>query len=471
MVFSSPVFLFYFLPVVFLLYFLSRILFKDYTVSNFILIFFSLFFYLYGSGVYLVVLLSVIVIVYLSGLSASRKNKVGLWFGIISTLLMLAIFKYSNFITKEIHNISPSNFDHFLRPTNFLLPLGISFFTFQGMSYIIDVYRSKDDKPKSLFDATLYISMFPQLVAGPIVRYQDIRSQLNNHPTSIDNVATGAMRFIWGLGKKVLIADNCANIANVVYKLPGDDLTSLVAVLGILSYTFQIYFDFSGYSDMAIGLGRIFGFQFPENFNRPYSATSMRDFWKRWHITLTTWFRDYLYIPLGGNQKGVWKTYLNLWIVFLCTGIWHGANWTFLLWGIFHGACLTVERLLKIKTTGQINFIRRLFVFVLVSLGWVLFRSETIEQAVDVYKSLIFQHGIELPYQVSLALTHKNMIFLGVALFSVLLPRDFVVGKILQNERSLVARFVEVPIFLGLCFAILLQISSSRFSPFIYFQF
>ena len=471
MVFSSPVFLFYFLPMVFFLYFLSRVFFKDYTVSNFILIFFSLFFYLYGSGVYLVALLFVIAVIYFSGLLASRKDKIGLWFGIFSTLSILAIFKYSNFITKEMHNISPSNFVHFFKPTNFLLPLGISFFTFQGISYIIDVYRSKEDRPKSLFNATLYISMFPQLVAGPIVRYQDIRSQLNDHPTSIDNVVTGAMRFIWGLGKKVLIADNCASIANVVFKLPGEELTSFAAVLGILSYSFQIYFDFSGYSDMAIGLGRIFGFQFPENFYRPYSATSMKDFWRRWHMTLTTWFRDYLYIPLGGNQRGGWKTYRNLWIVFLCTGIWHGANWTFVLWGIFHGACLTVERLLKIKTTGQINFLRKIFVFILVSLGWVLFRSESIGQAVDVYNGLIFQHGFKLPIQVSLVLTHKNLIFLGVAFFSLLLPRDFVVGKILQNEQSLIVRFVEAPIFIGLCLAILLQISSSRFSPFIYFQF
>lgn len=472
MVFSSPVFLFYFLPVVFLLYFLGRRLFpKHFLIPNFILLLASLLFYLYGSGAYVAVLLFVIAVTYLFGACVAKRHPLGFYLGILLPILVLIIFKYSNFITGELSSLA-SSFGFANWPvTDIVLPLGISFFTFQGVSYVIDVHRAGHCNRESFLDVSLFISMFPQLVAGPIVRYDEIREQLNNHPSRLEDISTGGTRFIWGLAKKVLVADSCAVVADQVFTLAGYNLTTATTLVGMIAYSLQIYFDFSGYSDMAIGLGRIFGFRFPENFRRPYSAISMTDFWRRWHMTLTRWFRDYVYIPLGGNRNGTLRTYRNLWIVFLCTGLWHGANWTFIIWGLFHGMCLCLEKLFNVRMPQQYFGLRRILVFLLVSLGWIIFRSDNLDHMLALFGSLLSQPNWTLPIEVSIYLTNKNLFIMALGLGTLLMPGDLVMGKVLEKERLPIYQAARISVCVILSGLILLQISSSKFSPFIYFQF
>lgn len=382
-VFSSPIFIFLFLPVVLGLYFIF-----PKTWRNPVLIVASLLFYAWGESKFFGILILSIVFNYFCGrlIHAAGKTRRGaglLVLAITVDLAFLVVFKYGGFLTWSIVNpffrlvgLPPMviQWPH--------LPIGISFYTFHALSYLIDIYRGSAEVQRNLGTTALYITLFPQLVAGPIVRYKEIASQFIQRNVSLADFAAGIQRFAIGLGKKMLIANSVAITADQVFSLPGNQLTAAVAWLGVIAYTLQIYFDFSGYSDMAIGLARMFGFRFPENFGYPYISQSVQEFWRRWHISLSSWFRDYLYIPLGGNRRSGPRTYLNLLIVFFLCGLWHGASWTFVIWGLYHGAFLVLERLgLGARLTKWPRLLRLGYTLLVVMIGWVFFRADSVSQA------------------------------------------------------------------------------------------
>ena len=366
MVFSTPTFLFLFLPLVLWAYLLL-----PRRGKNLLLLAASLFFYAWGERwVVLVMLLSI-----LGNYFLARQRNINLVAAVGFNLGLLFVFKYANFFV-----------DSFLfgliEIPVITLPIGISFFTFQALSYVIDVHRGDAPRQRNPIDFALYIALFPQLIAGPIVRYLDVAEQIVHRTESWSKFSQGVERFIFGLAKKMLFANTAAEVADKIFALPLTDITPGLAWLGTACYTIQIYFDFSGYSDMAIGLGLMFGFRYLENFRHPYIARSITGFWRRWHISLSTWFRDYLYIPLGGNRKSPARTYLNLFLVFFLCGLWHGASWTFVAWGIYHGLLLIVERLWLGEFLTKIpRILQHVYALLAVMVGWVLFRAETFEQA------------------------------------------------------------------------------------------
>lgn len=390
MVFSSTIFLFLFLPLTLICYLLAGRRFR-----NALLLIASLVFYIWGENIYVLVMLSSITVNYIFGLLIDRSMQKGdtgrraLVAGLVANIGLLVFFKYANFIIENI-NIIFSNYDvSIIEMEAIHLPIGISFFTFQAMSYIIDIYRQQSAVQKNPVNLGLYISLFPQLIAGPIVRYHDIASQIRDRRTKLSDFAAGSERFVFGLGKKVLIANPLAAMADSIFVLPFDQLSAGTAWLGIICYTLQIYFDFSGYSDMAIGLGRMFGFRFLENFNYPYISRSIREFWRRWHISLSSWFRDYLYIPLGGNRRGDFRTGVNLLTVFLLCGLWHGASWNFIIWGLLHGIFLVLERGVPGKIlSGLPMFIQHIYALFVVINAWVFFRLEELSDAMDYLAAL-----------------------------------------------------------------------------------
>lgn len=389
MVFSSPLFLFAFLPLVLAVYFAApRVL------RNSVLLAASLLFYAWGEPAFAVVMLTSIALNYLAGLAidaarGTRWQSHAVFWSVAANLGILGYYKYAGFLLDQL-NWGLTNFGlHGIRFHPVLLPLGISFFTFQSISYLVDVHRGETDVQRNPVRLALYIALFPQLIAGPIVRYHDVAGQIAHRTVSVSGFATGARRFIFGLGKKVLIANTVGATADAIFAIPGHELSAAVAWLGLICYTLQIYFDFSGYSDMAIGLGRMFGFEFLENFNHPYIATSVTDFWRRWHISLSSWFRDYLYIPLGGNRQSPVRTFANLLCVFLLCGLWHGASWNFVLWGAFHGTFLILERLGLLHFTRRLGPVRHAYLLLAVMLGWVLFRAETLGAAGAFYTALV----------------------------------------------------------------------------------
>ena len=367
MVFASPVFLFAFLPLTLGLYYLSG-------KHNIVLLAASLFFYAWGEPVYLFLMLfSILVNWLLARAIQKRRRKALLVAAVVLNLGMLAVFKYTDFFISCLNGVFRTG----LPLRHIALPLGISFYTFQILSYVVDVWRGDVPAENSLLNLGTYISMFPQLIAGPIVRYSDIRQSLSGKKhIPLSQVGEGARRFCLGLGKKVLLANLVSQCANLTFDFGGELLSAGAAWMGAACYALQIYFDFSGYSDMAIGLGKMLGFQFPENFNYPYVSSSVREFWRRWHITLSVWFRDYLYIPLGGNRRGAARTGLNLLIVFLLCGLWHGAGLNFALWGLYHGLFLVLERL-PLFQRKRSRFIGVPLTLVVVIVGWVLFRADT----------------------------------------------------------------------------------------------
>ena len=385
MVFSSPIFLFVFLPLTLGLYYLL-----PRSAKNGFLLLASLVFYAWGEIFFVLVMLASLAFNYIFGRligTAEPSRKRGyLVAGVVANLSLLAYFKYANFI---VDNLQQLGWLAGVDWSDVHLPLGISFFTFQAMSYLVDVYRGENRAQKSLFNVALYIALFPQLIAGPIVRYHDIARQIRKRTIDLLLVNSGLQRFVYGLAKKVLIANPLGLVADEVFALSGGDLTTGTAWLGIACYTLQIYFDFSGYSDMAIGLGRMLGFRFLENFNYPYVSRSIKEFWRRWHISLSSWFRDYLYIPLGGNRVGGLRTYLNLLIVFCLCGLWHGASWSFVIWGMVHGFFLVAERLGGDKMIDRVwKPIRHLYTLFVVVMAWVLFRSSDITYAWGYYKAM-----------------------------------------------------------------------------------
>lgn len=470
MVFSSAIFLCLFLPIVCLL---NRLL-PGIRSRNALLIAASLVFYAFGNPAYLLLLLTSVICNYLAGLHVSRETaggKAALVLAITVNLGLLGVFKYLGFLMRNMSLLFPDTL-LFQHVPDIALPVGISFFTFQGLSYVIDVYRDNSLRCRSFPAVLLYISLFPQLVAGPIVKYRDVAAEIYNRDCTAEDTAQGLRRFILGLSKKLLLADVAGEVVTLVFSLDAADLDIRLAWLGAIAYTLQIYFDFSGYSDMAIGLGRLFGFHFRENFQHPYAASSIRDFWRRWHISLSSWFRDYLYIPLGGNRKGIVRMYINRLLVFFCTGLWHGANWTFVLWGLWHGVALVVEdRLSRAPERKPFNrLFGRLCTLLVVILGFVLFRADTLSQAGVMFVNLFvgFRFTPESTAALATVLNPRCLCTLiaGCALSLPLLP--------VLREKTKPLKWVDTltyPATLLLFAVAMCRLSAASYVPFIYFQF
>lgn len=374
MVFNSLTFLCIFLPVVLALYYLLPTL----RIRNILLIAVSLLFYAYGEPVYVLLMIASIIINYIFGrLLGTENKKKRQWILAIAVVInigLLVVFKYLDMMVQTVNQLSGSE----IPLVGLALPIGISFFTFQALSYVIDVYRREVEPQKNLWNVMLYISFFPQLIAGPIVKYHDIQEQIDNRNTDVKEIAEGLRRFIIGLSQKVLISNTMAVTADALFAAGAGELNILSAWIAAIAYMLQIYFDFSGYSDMAIGLGHMFGFRFLENFRYPYISVNMQEFWRRWHISLSTWFKEYLYIPLGGNRKGKARTCLNKMIVFFSTGLWHGANWTFVLWGLWHGVFLLFEQVCPVKKLPKV--LAHIYALLVVCVGFVMFRADTFGQ-------------------------------------------------------------------------------------------
>ncbi len=472
MIFSSVIFLFYFLPIVLVIYFLIRKKFR-----NSILLLASFLFYAWGEPKYIVVLLTSIAVNYLVGMGIHifRERKPAKWIlttGITINLSILFFFKYIDFSIEILNDILPKTLGGGVNPFHIVLPIGLSFFTFQGLSYIIDVYRNTVPVQKNPLYIALYISMFPQLIAGPIVRYEHVAREIETRTENLSDIEGGIARFIIGLSKKVMIADVLAYVSDQIFGLELEQLTSAVAWLGIICYTFQIFFDFSGYSDMAIGLGRILGFHFPENFNVPYVSCSITEFWRRWHISLSNWFRDYLYIPLGGNRKG--NVYIHLFIVFMCTGLWHGAEYTFVCWGIWHGIFIILERLNKRKER-KISVPKCMgwsYTMFIVMVGWILFRSRDISYAIGFLRTIFGQVSPNFkPYGIAYYLDNQIISTLIAAfLLSVGVPGK--ITKIFSGRQNLhIGSFIKIFMYCFLLLCCMIMIVNGNYSPFIYFRF
>ena len=386
MIFSSLSFIFFFLPLLLIIYFISKEKYR-----NYILLLFSLLFYSWGEPKYILLMILSIIINYYSALKIDkmknkRSKKLLLIISIILNLSILFYFKYIDFFLSNLNNM----FNISLKRIDVILPIGISFYTFQEISYLIDVYKKRIKVQKNIFYLGTYISFFPQLIAGPIVRYKDIEKQLLNRNCTFDKFCNGARRFIIGLGKKVLIANNVSYIVDCIFNSTSlTDYGIVIIITGLVSFTIQLYYDFSGYSDMAIGLSKIFGFELIENFNYPYSATSIRDFWKRWHISLSSWFKDYVYIPLGGSRVSKLKYVRNIFVVWILTGIWHGASWNYIIWGLYYAILLLLEKKLSKNIKRIPIFIRWLITFILINIGWLIFKIENLNKLKKVIINII----------------------------------------------------------------------------------
>ncbi len=470
MVFSSTVFLFLFLPVILGVFYLSP---KG--LKNWVLFLSSLIFYAWGEGLIVLVMLFSATVDFSCGLIIEKGwRKTGLWLSVFSNLAILGFFKYFNFTFENLGYLLDALGVEaawvYNLPT-IMLPIGISFYTFQTMSYTIDVYRNKVKASQKFIEFATYVTMFPQLVAGPIVRYAEIHKQLAVKNLSWVGFSVGVERFIIGLAKKVLIANTFAAIADDIFQQDVADLSSGYAWLGVIVYAFQIYFDFSGYSDMAIGLGRMMGFHFPENFNYPYVSKNIREFWSRWHMTLSAWFRDYLYISLGGNRKGRSRTYLNLLIVFFITGLWHGANWNFVVWGFFHGFFMMMER----GRVGQIlsqlpNVFQHAYALLVLGVSWVFFRVETLPD-IWIYLGKMFWLSPGEPSVNSyLDFFHLN----GRTFFFLIIATFFSIPlftRIRLKRSSASFQWLRLS-WLGMLFILcLMYIGAGSYNPFIYFRF
>lgn len=480
MVFSSIVFLFYFLPVILFLYYLV-----PNKGRNGVLFLCSLLFYAWGEPVYLLLMLFSIFCNFTLGLALNRsiekaeksnndkEPKLWLFFAVAINIGLLAFFKYADFFVQNGNFL----FNTQVKPLYLPLPLGISFYTFQAMSYLIDLFRRKVEVQKNFIDFGTYVALFPQLIAGPIVRFSDIALQLRNRKESWELFAMGASRFVIGLCKKVLLANNAGIIFDQVTQMQAGELSVLSAWIGILAFTFQIYFDFSGYSDMAIGLGRMFGFSFPENFDYPYMAKSITEFWRRWHMTLGTWFREYLYIPLGGNQKGLKRQIFNLFVVWALTGIWHGASWNFVFWGLYFGVILVFEKLFWLKQLKKIpRFFQHGITFFLVMMSWVIFSLDSLEQITWYFQSLFALNGnavVDQQGQYWLASNYLLFLMMSIGVTSV--PQKIFirvkqqVGKDKLGQLLFCSLQNVAMVFLFLL--VMAYLVSSSYNPFLYFRF
>ncbi len=462
MVFSSALFIFAFFPVTLGVYFIIREKYR-----NVWLLIASLFFYAWGEPQYVILMIVSILFNFMFGILLEQIAQKGmllrrivLVFACITDLGVLFVFKYFNFFIDNVNAVF--HFD--IQVMRIALPIGISFYTFQILSYVIDVYRGEVRAQRNILNLGLYIALFPQLIAGPIVRYQDIDKEIETRTFDVDNFYIGIKRFILGFAKKIIIADNMAVLADKAFSFT--ELNAPMAWVGIIAYAIQIYYDFSGYSDMAIGIGRMFGFHFNENFNYPYISKSIKEFWRRWHISLSTWFRDYVYIPLGGSRCSTIKAYRNLIIVFLLTGIWHGASWNFVLWGLYYVFFLILERMFLIKLLEKLPVVlRHLYAMFIILFGWVLFRAETLYAAFHYFNALFnFQKvGLFTSLRYNISLEYIVLIIIGIFCAT---PFGY---KLLKKaeEKTHIADYIYFVLFA----LSILYMTGKGFSPFLYFRF
>lgn len=468
MLFSSSTFLFCFLPIVIIVYYIF--LRKSRTLQNIFLFIASLIFYAWGEPSFVFILLLSIIMNYLFGLAVNKyrndktKSRLFLIATVVFNILILFIFKYLNFVFENISNLTGVS----ISLLNITLPLGISFFTFQALSYVVDVYRGEEVQ-KNPLNVGLYIAFFPQLIAGPIVRYETVAKQIKYRKETFDLFSNGVCRFIIGLSKKVLIANTLAVVADDAFNSDLSTISVSYAWIGAIAYTFQIFFDFSGYSDMAIGLGKMFGFEFLENFNYPYISSSVTEFWRRWHISLGSWFRDYIYFPLGGSRvKSKARLIFNLFVVWLLTGIWHGANWTFILWGLMYFVLLTIEKLTGFYKNDKFKILKHIYTLFFVVLGWVLFRADNLDQAWSYFGSLFGTTGV-LVDDSALFMLKENLIYFIAAILISTPVCKMLYNKILVKHKLALA---AVAVVLMLFFLIsVTYIIKGAYNPFIYFNF
>ncbi len=465
MLFSSISFLYYFLPCVLIIYFCTPKKFK-----NIILLLSSLLFYFYGEPVYILVMIGSIISGYIHGLLINKYKKYKKIFLITSitiSLGLLILFKYSNFIIDNINSIFNAKF----ALLNLALPIGISFYTFQILSYVIDVYNEKVAVQKSLIKLATYVSLFPQLIAGPIVRYSDIEKELSNRTHSFENMALGIRRFVIGLAKKILIANQLGEISNIF--LQTDETSVIFYWMYGIAFCLQIYFDFSAYSDMAIGLGKMFGFHFLENFNYPYISKSITEFWRRWHISLSTWFRDYVYIPLGGNRVGKLKLLRNIFVVWCLTGIWHGANWTFIIWGLMFGILLIIEKIFLLKALDKIpKIFRHIYVLFVVMISFIIFNATDIRQAIYQIKGLFGVNGETIINSYTLYYLKSYLVIFIIAIIGSTPLLKNIIEKLKQRSKinKIINLFEPIAIMALLLISTAYLVDNS-YNPFLYFRF
>ena len=466
MVFSSTIFLCVYLPLVLLGYYIC-----PKKGRNLFLLIVSLVFYAWGEPKYVFLMIFSILVNYIFGRlmdknrGRQKRMKLLLVLSVVIDIGLLSVFKYTDFIITNVNAIFGSSFDLL----NIALPIGISFYTFQAMSYTIDVYRNDVRVQKNLIDFGMYITMFPQLIAGPIVRYADVQDQLADRSVTTADFSEGVMRFVVGLGKKVLLANQMGAVWSEIYAL-GGDVSALMAWTGAIAYTFQIYFDFSGYSDMAIGLGRMFGFKFPENFRYPYQSVSITDFWRKWHITLSTWFKEYLYIPLGGNRRGLARQALNLLIVWSLTGFWHGAGWNFVMWGLYYFVILFIEKLFLLKALDKLpKFFRHVYALVLIIIGWVIFASDDVSVLLPYLGSMFGANGAIGGMDVYTLLT-KAVLLIICCIASTELPKKlFLSAAGAMNEKA--AFTLKSVLMIALLAMSMILLIGDSYNPFLYFRF
>ena len=466
MVFSSTIFLCVYLPLVLLGYYIC-----PKKGRNLFLLIASLVFYAWGEPKYVFLMIFSILVNYIFGrlMDKHRENKkrlkLMLVLSVVIDLGLLSVFKYTDFVITNINAIFGSSFDLL----NIALPIGISFYTFQAMSYTIDVYRDDVRVQKNLIDFGMYITMFPQLIAGPIVRYADVQDQLADRSVTTVDFSEGVMRFVVGLGKKVLLANQMGAVWSDIYAL-GGDVSTLMAWTGAIAYTFQIYFDFSGYSDMAIGLGRMFGFKFPENFRYPYQSVSITDFWRRWHITLSTWFKEYLYIPLGGNRRGLARQALNLLIVWSLTGFWHGAGWNFVMWGLYYFVILFIEKLFLLKALDKLpKFFRHVYALLLIIIGWVIFASDDVSVLLPFLGSMFGANGAIGGMDVYTLLTKAALLVICCIASTELPKKLFLSAAGAMNEKA--AFTIKSVLTIALLALSMILLIGDSYNPFLYFRF
>ena len=465
MLFTSISFLYYFLPALIIIYFITP---KKY--KNIILLIASLLFYLYGEPKYVFLMIAEIIIAYIGAILIDKyknQSKNILITTLFIHIFLLIIFKYNDFIIQTINDISNAN----IRLLNIALPIGISFYTFQIISYVIDVYNGKVKVQKNIINLATYVSLFPQLVAGPIVRYQTVEKELDDRVHSFNNFAYGIRRFSIGLAKKVLIANALGELCTKAFVL--NETTVIFYWIFGISYMLQLYFDFSAYSDMAIGLGRIFGFNFPENFNYPYISKSITEFWRRWHISLGTWFKDYVYIPLGGNRNGKYKQIRNILIVWLLTGIWHGANWTFLIWGLLFGIILIIEKIFLNKFMEKLpSFIKRIYVLFIVMILFIIFNAENMSVALTNIKGLFGMNGEVFVNDYTLHYLKSYLPLLIISLFGTTPFIKILIDKLRKNKYANNIINILEPILIVIILVVVTSyLIDNSYNPFLYFRF
>ena len=462
MVFTSINFLYYFLPTVLILYFIVP---KKY--KNLLLLISSLLFYFYGEPKYIILMIIEIVLAYFEArLIEKYKSKEIFIFSIFIHVLLLCIFKYTNFLITNINGIFNTN----ISLLNIVLPIGISFYTFQIISYLVDVYKGKLKAQKNFISLATYVSLFPQLIAGPIVRYETINKELDNRKQTFNDFSSGISRFIIGLSKKVLIANILGELCNI-FILSNEKTILFYWIYGI-SYSLQIYFDFSAYSDMAIGLGRMFGFHFMENFDYPYISKSITEFWRRWHISLSSWFKDYVYIPLGGSKKGTFKLIRNILIVWLLTGLWHGSEWTFVIWGMFIGILLVIEKLLLNKYIEKLpSIVRRIYTLFIIMISFIIFSGSNINESFSNIVGLFnFSNPFINKFTIHYLKDYGLVLIIAIFLSTPILKNTII--KLKENKKiNNIINILEIIVLLILLVIVTSYLIDSSYNPFLYFRF